>query len=520
MGDRSIQIVIFTLGLFSAHAFASSCDANPLVLPFGSVQLETRVEGVAKVEGFGIPMKLGGQDVAMVIAADYSYTDILTLPGVSRCVFNAVNNTVECDDSIYSSSDGENNVTIEEYTAIASFGGLYDNLASTTYMGPFFLNAENSTESRAAEDTLGVGSLTLSNYSFYAASTLAQRYPLLEVAVSPPILQNWIGLKSNSSFLHRLFDMGDVPSKVWSFFAGWNGPGADEVHPGTLVIGGSHQLDSSLTLPISERNCSLQVLVTAITVNIGGNLSSLNTWESGAGLPACVDTSYDALLLPDGVYENLLEAANIDFSDVLNINAFYPNDTYEPDFRAPVSIHGIDIPRQTEEFNFTIHIHGNETSDIAVNIPSHQILQPVKSIAGTQYIYRTDLDRSFLKVHNGTTGIIGYPRTYLPVLGLPFLSSAYLTVNHDNSSFSITPISHPSVVAAAPVIRIGGGSCDNSKTTIIIGASVGGGVLILIVISTIAFFWMRRRRASKVVVVAVGKGTMASAKLKADCDQP
>lgn len=123
-----------------------------------------------------------------------------------------------------------------------------------------------------------------------------------------------------------------------------------------------------------------------------------------------------------------------------------------------ISIPLLTPPSYTGDLTFTI------ASQLQIRIPNHQLVLPDYTIneQGQQEVTNSSLaDILLYQLAGGDTGDF-------PILGQPFLTSAYLMVDYDNSQFHLWQ-SNPS--PKKELIAVGPANCDNTSSS----SSTGSG---------------------------------------------
>ncbi|KAF3934439.1 hypothetical protein ABW19_dt0200128 [Dactylella cylindrospora] len=474
---------ILLIGYIASRVRGFSCGAEPMVLEYGFTNLDSGVQV------FGAPIVLGGQKLAAVVMPDSSYLNQYMFPGYQDC--NITDKLALCVDP-YTFNDIR--WTADDFnTQLTSDGGFFDNFKSSTYEGPRFGDSfdEETIFSPLPKDTYQIGSVQLPNTTFAASTSILNK----EWIPSYSAMQNWLGLRGNSTLLNSLVDGDFIPSKVWSFWGGWTSSNSSLVRKGSLVLGGYHDLGNANTtefgLESTGYGCSLEVDVTNMMFGIGSE-TNITSVMGGGKVTACIDPSYDGMLFPDDIYDYILYLAGVDPDDTF---AIYNYDERASEFSWGYSVRTVAIPQTQEDWYLSIEING--AKGLKVKIPPHQLVHDPKIITKNGFEFNTNVRRKTLRMTNFSSQVsdsftVSISTSPL-VLGLPFLSGVYLTVDHYNTKFGLTPLSDPDILSSTTIRPVYAGTCARPQRSIIIGATIGASFFCVLV-GGVVFLWLRRRR--------------------------
>ncbi|CAG7555605.1 unnamed protein product [Fusarium equiseti] len=390
--------------LFMRAAIASSCDAEPLVLPLRDVQiLGDNKQSLMR----GIPAEVGTppQKIVLLPWADLNNTIIY-------------NSEPHCmNDTMYS-----------EKSCMVERGGLFNEKVSKS-----FTKTKNLIEAGGApNETIFKGSVygikTLPEKSFGGIDKLK-----LEGAVEVPKFSfgiptsNWddshttlsaLGLGRNSTYLNVLLKAEKITSRVWSIF--WGQFGSEKPFDGSLMLGGYDEAKvtgKNYTAPLvydhfdQAQGCytGMRVTVRDIKINfVGGTNTSLFT--AGTALHFCIDPAHHLLMqAPTDVFDKFKTIAGVEgghSTSDLHWMAFQPSKRKQ--------FHG----------DLTFHLD----SGLEIRVPNNQFVFP-----------EAEIDKAGSRVYNQTQQsiLINDIEDEALILGRYFLTAAYLMVNQDAGTFTL-----------------------------------------------------------------------------------
>ncbi|KAL9018876.1 MAG: hypothetical protein Q9185_003847 [Variospora sp. 1 TL-2023] len=310
---------------------------------------------------------------------------------------------------------------------------------------------------------------------------------------------NQLGLGNNSTFLAALYSAKAIASKTWSLALGWQGADSSHQTDGTLVLGGYDlaQADgSNSTWPFSKGTpCTSQLVVTIsdIVLNFkNGTSAGILPPSAGTAIRACVTPEVPWLTMPDETFSNMLYLSG------------YAGST--PNRTKGINYNGMVF--QADEIydgDLTITL----ASGFEVRIPNHQLVIPDYAINTEGLIVETNPRVRELLINS----LEGRRQDHMPLLGVPFLSSAYLLVDQDHEEFTLwnydPTLTEKRLVPIGPNCSGGFGGVASSATTdsvpeassgsrsLSAGSIVGivlGSLAALVVIFVLPFLYYRRRK--------------------------
>ncbi|KAB8349635.1 hypothetical protein FH972_023654 [Carpinus fangiana] len=373
-------------------------------------------------------------------------------------------------------------------------GGLFQVNSSSTHKSQQGLNAsefaaygnDGQPQNTWATDQLQVNSsISLPSYLIAETPSSGNSFPA----------DNLIGLGANSSFLAAMHSAGNIASRTWSMFYGLTGGYPETQMDGSLVFGGfdrakvtgDNYTASISTLDLPSCPSGMLVTISSLALNFpNGSSPNLFTKQSDA-IAACIDPNYPTLMsLPADPYwdnfDDLTYTSSIGRSRGLNLDGMlYPaDDVYQGDLTITLS------------------------SGLSVRVPNSQLVTPDFSLAndGTITANESTAEIRVNVLQDGNAND-------LTMLGRPFLSAAYLMVNHDEKTFTLwktNPTTDEDLVAISSTSGCtteglqtpSQQASDNNgmalSTGAIAGIAVGAAVVVLAVLGAIAFFALRRRK--------------------------
>lgn len=224
-----------------------------------------------------------------------------------------------------------------------------------------------------------------------------------------------LGLGSNSTYLNALIRAGTITSRVWSLYWGrmWT---TNNPLNGSLILGGYDERKVNGQSYTSKLNydpktgcfTGLRVNIVDVVLNFrGGGDKSL--FKDRSIIPACIVPTRQLLLQTNaGMVSNFLNATGIKNNDLaygLHWQALQFNAT---------NVYDGDITIQLE-------------SGLTVRVPNDQFVVPGVNIdRNGSRVFNTSSREVLLSAINGQT-----------TLGRYFLTAAYLSVNHDDRTFTL-----------------------------------------------------------------------------------
>lgn len=168
-----------------------------------------------------------------------------------------------------------------------------------------------------------------------------------------------------------------------------------------MVVGGANEARFDPSGPSLEREFnSLQGC--SLSIDVENNLVGDES-VGGEKYAACIQPSFPALAIPRAVFEGFNES----IGGIITRGA---------EGGYPIVPTPLELPKD-QNFTFVL------SEDFEIRIPFHQIFRPRQNPLYPGYIVR----------------IVPLDDTIIPILGQPFLSSAYLTVSPSNSKFTLRP---------------------------------------------------------------------------------
>ncbi|KAL6920518.1 hypothetical protein FSST1_004544 [Fusarium sambucinum] len=390
--------------LFLRATFASSCDAQPLVLPIRDVQIladneESLMRGIAGQVG------TPPQNVVLLPWAELNNTIIY-------------NNQPYCkNDTMYS-----------DESCIVERGGLFNEQDSTSYTEADNLIAAGgaTTETVFKGSVYGIKNLPSRSIGAIDKIKLEGAAEIPKFPFGIPT-SNWdtshttlsaLGLGRNSTYLNALRKAEKITSRVWSIF--WGIYGDEKPMDGSLILGGYDEMKvmgDNYTAPLvydhfdGSQGCwtGMRVTVTDIKVNfVGGTNTSI--FPSGTALHCCIDPAHHLLMeAPMDYIEKFKSIADIDTT------------------HSTTDLHWMALqPSIRKQFkgDLTFYLE----SGLEIRVPNNQFVFP-----------ETEIDKDGSRVYNLTRQniLINNVEEEAPILGRYFLTAAYLMVNQDAGTFTL-----------------------------------------------------------------------------------
>ncbi|MCJ1438326.1 hypothetical protein MMC27_007714 [Xylographa pallens] len=391
---------------------------------------------------------------------------------------------------------------------IQEHGGGFDKSSSTTWSQlSTYIASETvivTTGDQYGSDTLTFGAQNLSTYPI--------GLPLKENGlILDDLFDNSLGLGSNSTFLTALSNLGLIASRSFSIF--WGLTGTNGNTDGSLIVGGldsAKMSGSGLTGTISPQNndavalwtdsCGTGLFVTVkdISLNLpNGSTSSILGGNFTQGLSMCIDPAYPGITLPPNTGPILNDLIG---TPITHIGVDEAGNNNIPFYNSEIFL-ASDVYQGDLTFTFE--------NGLEIAVTNDQLVVPVwDTNANGIAIQKNDTLRRVL------INILGWPVLNVqPILGQPFLTAAYLSVNYDSNEFTIANVN---VTETSNVVAIdSSGTCipqpsvspspSGSNTTITAtSTSLAPGAIAGIVIGTVAIlailgigllFFLRRRKA-------------------------
>ncbi|KAK6347213.1 hypothetical protein TWF696_007287 [Orbilia brochopaga] len=241
--------------------------------------------------------------------------------------------------------------------------------------------------------------------------------------------------------------------------------------PGSLILGGYDKSRVGgqfveFELAAAAVDCPLPITVTGI------KWANQKIMNSSDAFTACVSPNSGDLQFPDNVIANLIENTPSKYS-FKSFPEKAPRDPIQ-DLRNPIlplHVAGIKNVDYNDAANLkawaldnngrvslTLEIKGSHNKHLVVDIPYQQLLQRKYTTTEDGFLIPDSKTTSYRYIF--TTSYRYNNDSSPPIFGLPFLSSAYLTVNHENSTFSLAPVATttPSNIVPIPIKHT---SCNN-----------------------------------------------------------
>lgn len=314
-----------------------------------------------------------------------------------------------------------------------------------------------------------------------------------------------LGLGPNSTYLNALVRAGTIASRVWSLYWGrmWT---TNNPLNGSLILGGYDErktngqgFTSKLNYD-SQTGCftGLRVDIVDIVLNFRGGVDK-SLFKNRSTMPACIVPTRQLLLQTDaGIVGNFLNATGIKNNDL-----------------------AYDFHWQALQFDSSNVYDGDITiqlgSGLAVRVSNDQFVVP-----------GVNIDRNGSRIFNTSSReVLLSAITSQATLGRYFLTAAYLSVNHDDRTFTLWKANPTSATSIKTISGSNNSACTNStdptnsasgssganspdgvssaspgntstpsslSTAAIAGISIAGAlVLVAVVVSSIIY--LRRRRS-------------------------
>ncbi|KAL8689244.1 MAG: hypothetical protein Q9218_005039 [Villophora microphyllina] len=359
-----------------------------------------------------------------------------------------LNNTYVHDASSPCDPHGIANVTPVQCSGL--HGGFFDEGSSTSWTQVTNFNVSGAAPDLGwgvinpalAQDVWGVDSLKLNS------TLVVEDLPVGIMRVNPEAV-NIVGLGRNSTLLNALFSMGMIASRTWAIATGWQGADSTTQTDGSVVIGGydsAQTIGPNVTYPFAKDDvCQGRLLVTIsnIVLNLkNGSSPSLLPPSEGSALRACVSPDSSLMTLSEDIFNRFLDITG------------YTGDDY------PSRSDGLRFWGMV--FNSTDAYDGDMTftlsSGLNIRIPNHQLVLPDYSVNAQGFL--TIDDPSVREVT--ILSLVDINKNDMPILGQPFLSSAYLFVDHDHEQFTLWASNRTST--EQKLVPIGPGTCRPSAS--------------------------------------------------------
>ncbi|KAF5538497.1 hypothetical protein FMEXI_9366 [Fusarium mexicanum] len=389
--------------VFLREAFASSCDAEPLVLPLQDVQV---LPDVANSFMKGIPAKIGTppQNVVLLPWADLNNTWIYTEP---FCKDSGIPNDESCKTRRGGIFNEEKSTSFTGARDIVKAGGA----PNETFFKRGQYGVRNLVNSaNGAIDTFSLeGSAELDDFPFgLPTSKWDDTYSTL----SP------LGLGSNSTYLNALRKAGKISSRVWSIF--WGRMWIRDPLDGSLILGGYDEkkvTGANYTAPLvygdydGSDGCwtGMKVTLTDIQINYLGG-TNVSIFPKGTTLQCCMDPANHLLLEAPTPYVK-------NFESISGLKTNYSSS----------GLHWNALQTGLDK-QFVADLTFHLDSGLEIRVPNNQYMIPTVDIASNGS-RTTDTSKRDILI----TDIEDEP----PILGRYFLTAAYLMVNHDAGTFTL-----------------------------------------------------------------------------------
>ncbi|KAK4182894.1 hypothetical protein QBC35DRAFT_139597 [Podospora australis] len=305
-----------------------------------------------------------------------------------------------------------------------------------------------------------------------------------------------LGLATNSTFLRTLKEKGLIGAMSFGLNVG--SQSVQRPRGGSLVLGGWDQASMSSSsfyefdiakTKLQNRECPLQVRITALSMNVKTGSNSTNTksiFSGATGIDVCIEPYDNLFRLPDETlstlrdYIHLIAGSQVKFVGPSEYSNELAN--LEPGLVYPASV----------DFNATLRFTIND--NMTIDVPHYEFQRPLRGLDqnGTMV-----LDPKFHELQ-----IYGDPAPLnAPVLGKAFLSQVYLFVDYEAGKFFLAPQN----LEATTSSPISSSACKNSSNTtstgltttekVLIAVGTLLGVLLLAIAGFVLYRWHRFRRA-------------------------
>ncbi|KAL1965196.1 hypothetical protein VTN77DRAFT_5950 [Rasamsonia byssochlamydoides] len=344
--------------------------------------------------------------------------------------------------------------------------------------------------------------------------TTLPAFPLYTSAIGS-VPQSSFGLGMDPTVLERLISAGQIASRTWSLFWGWEGGAAEYQLDGNLVLGGYDAAKTSGTnftgTLADQLECpsSLLIYLNDITLDFPNGTKTSLLPQPGSAMRTCIKPDIPFLTFNPSVWEKF-------------------NSSVGGTYLGPSQGARLFGMSYKADDVFTGNMSFVLASGLTITVPNHQLVMPNVMVNDEGIPVLNDTSTVTFNVYDlGATG--GTNTNDMPLLGTTFLSSTYVYVDNDNKAFTIwqaNPTTETKLVAVnhnntsssgsacqnsvpppseSASSSVGGpGSGGNSTTSdlnsqhlssgVIVGIAVAGVVAALIALSTLLFYFCRRRQ--------------------------
>ncbi|KAF4333542.1 hypothetical protein FBEOM_12654 [Fusarium beomiforme] len=480
---------LFTF-LFLRAAFASSCDAEPLVLPLQDVQVLPDVPN-SYMKGVAAEIGTPPQNLVLLPWADLNNTWIYDKE--PYCKDQGIPNDATCDVRRGGLFSERESMSFVNENDIVKAGGAP---TETFFKGGQYGVRNLVKSANGAIDIFKLkGSEELEDFPFGIRTS---KWDDTFTTLSP------LGLGRNSTYLNALRKAGKISSRVWSIF--WGRMWIKEPLDGSLVLGGYDEkkaVGANYTAPLvygdfdGKDGCwtGMRVTLTDIQINYLGG-TNVSIFPKGTTLQCCIDPANHLLLEAPTPYVR-------NFESISGLETNYSSS----------AIHWNALQAGLEK-QFLADLTFHLDSGLRIRVPNNQYMVPFIDIAPNGSRTTDSSKRDIL-----ITDVEDEP----PILGRCFLAAAYLMVNHDAGTFTLWQANATSEKSLVRVFdQEMGKKCENatgviqpsasegsrpdgetgSKSSALSGAVIGGAVVgavagaVLIGMGVAYFFTKKKRRAN------------------------
>ncbi|KAF5022906.1 hypothetical protein F66182_5025 [Fusarium sp. NRRL 66182] len=386
-----------------------SCNAEPLALPLGDVQVLPEVRE-SYIRGISTQVGTPPQNLVLLPSAELNNTYISDEE--SLCYNGETWGETDCKIRKGGRFYKDASSSFSNASAIADAGGALNESTSESF--GYKPLQELCESSLAGTDKIKLeGSVELEHFPFGIPRS---RWNSAYTALNP------LGLGRNSTYLNALRTAGKISSRVWSIF--WGRMWVTNSMDGHLVLGGYDQakvFGENYTAPLvyseghdGSPGCptGMKITISDIVVNFRGG-SSESIFAPNTALPCCIDPAHRLLFEGPPIYIDTFEnVAGIKF-----INASYGLHRYANQIEASNGFVA-DLTFQLES-GLEIRVRNNQYAIPHVDIDKD----------GSR-----TFDQSKRDVLIRSVGDLG---DKIGLLGRYFLTAAYLMVNHDAGTFTL-----------------------------------------------------------------------------------
>ncbi|KAK3686415.1 hypothetical protein LTR37_019846 [Vermiconidia calcicola] len=330
--------------------------------------------------------------------------------------------------------------------------------------------------------------------------------------------QNMLGLGINSTVLNALQAAGKIASRSYSYWWGQMGAPENVQMDGSIVFGGYDMAKVSGTpytksLINPEVNCGSGMRVTISDLILGFPNGTQGSILGHKQIFACLTPDFPVLMtMPEDpyyrIFEGLTGTNNIGIGGGYGIDA--PGALYPPD--------------EVYEGSLTIELD----SAFSVEVPNNLLVKAPK----------VNEDDGTISTNTSVREVVIFPapgedgETF--ILGRPFFSAAYLSVDYDAETFSLWKAhatEHADVVPfgdncsmspddADPFDKVPPKSKENNKEplssrTIAVTATCSV-LVVVITLAAVAFLWYIRRRKRRITASSYGNREASETSPSAD----